>query len=177
MATIKETVMQAMRTYLKAHCGTVLTNEQVIPINDVGPRPALPYLVVDVGVNVKVGSDEIWDTVVLGATYQTAKSQREVTVTVHGYGFDSEDWIETAAVGHNLPTQQKAFRDLDLTARPNGDILDLSAMLDSSIEYHFTQDWIIDIAWTSASQEQTEVLTFETEATAGDLAVDITTNP
>ena len=178
MATIKETVMQAMRTYLKAHSATsALTDSQVIPIDDKGTRPPLPYLVVQVGNNRRVGTDESWDTTVLTVPYKTAKTQRSLIVTVHGYGLGSEDWIEESAIGYNLPTQQKTLRDLDLTAAPNGDIVDLSTSLDTAIEYHFVQDWTVNLAWTSTPQAQVEALTFDIETTAGDLVIDTSITP
>jgi len=178
MVTIKETVIQAIRTYLKAHsASSALTNAQVIPADDKGPRPALPYMTVSVGANSKVGTDEICDIVVATVPYKYARSQRTITVTVDGFGLGSEDWLETSSIGFNLPNQQKTLRDLDLTARPNGDIIDLSSMRDTAIEYHFSQDWTVDLCWTSANQEQVEVLTFETEITADDLVVDVTTTP
>ena len=156
-----------MRTYLKAHCSsTALTDSQVIPSKDDGPKPTLPYIVVDVGLIKDVGEKEICEGQnVSEQPVMYSRSDKYSIVTVHGFGSGALDWIEKAEQDYILPLQQKTIRDTGLTMYPIGDILDLSSILDSGFEKHYVQDWRIDYRFEGAQQVQTELGTIQTTTT------------
>ena len=98
--SIANDIAQAARTWFKATAisGTPLTNAQCILANQSGPRPPLPYAVVEVLVpDIVDGPDEVQAGVDgSGNPTQMVEGPRRATVSVTTFGATSADWIGRA---------------------------------------------------------------------------------
>lgn len=153
--TIRGDILQAVRGWLKA--ASSLTDAQVIPADDKGPRPALPYLTVKVTVaDLQVGEDEARyaldeDDVPTVTVYGT----RRGTVSVQGFGSASEEWLATARLGLRLPTVQAVLNAAGLTIVPTGAPRDIAGLLDTGIESRVVWDLEVLYGVSSAAEQET----------------------
>lgn len=154
--TIRGDILQAVRGWLQA--SSSLTDAQVIPADDRGPRPALPYVTVKVTTaDVQVGEDE--------ARYGlddddvptvTVHGTRRGTVSIQGFGAASEEWLATARLALRLPTVQAVLNAAGLTVVPMGAPRDISAMLDTGIAARFAWDLEVLYGVSSDPEQETE---------------------
>lgn len=155
----KEDITQAFRAFAKAYSisGTPLTNEQVIPADDDGPRPASPYLVVNVLVSdIAIGRDELLGDLdgVTAAPEWKQRGQRLATVEIQGFGSAAGDWLGRLAMSHLLPAAVAIFDAATIDVSPMaGGIRDLSAMLDTSIEDRSIMEWEVTYELTTDSAD------------------------
>jgi hypothetical protein len=152
--SIRGDILQAVRGWLKA--ASSLTDAQVIPADDIGPRPALPYLTVKVVVaDLPVGEDETRyalngddDPTV------TVHGTRRGTVSVQGYGAAAEEWLVTARLALRLPTIQATLNTAGLTVVPIGAPRDVAVVLDTSFEARVVWDLEVLYDVSSAAEEE-----------------------
>lgn len=165
MATARETIIQACREWIKTvigwddHCGAVrVIKAQKGP--DKGPRPALPYLVVNLDVFGRtIGTDETVNKTSGSTSHR--KGDRSGVLNVQGFGLGSDDWLEMLALYiHKTETP--------LTVSSAGDIIDISEIAGSNIEARFSRDfdisYVVDDAVTGGfDPADTFITTVENE--------------
>lgn len=120
---VRETILQDVRGALKAALG--LSDAQVIVAPDnAGPRPPLPYLTVRVLADDRLG--EVEDVRVQATSF--GEATREASVSVQGFGEEARDWLKRFEL--------RLHRDLTehCSLRASGQVLDLSAWLDTAAE-------------------------------------------
>lgn len=153
--TIRGDILQAVRGWLKNAAS--LTDAQVIPADDRGPRPPLPYLTVKVLVaDLQVGEDETRyglddddDPTV------TVHGTRRGTLSIQGFGAASEEWLVTARLALRLPATQAVLNAAGLTIVPMGAPRDISALLDTGIASRVVWDLEILYGVASAASQET----------------------
>lgn len=153
--TIRGDILQAVRGWLKDAAS--LTDAQVIPADDRGPRPALPYLTVKVTTaDLQVGEDEARYGLDGAVPTVTVHGTRRGTVSIQGFGAASEEWLATARLALRLPTTQVVLNAAGLTIVPMGAPRDISAMLDTGIAARFAWDLEVLYGVSSAAEQETE---------------------
>jgi len=160
-------ILQAFRTWLKAwSSATPLTDDQVIPADDNGPRPALPYLTVKVILwGTQRGTPEVtltWDDPNLNAQTRT---QRTGTVNVQGFGPTAHEWLETAKDTLFLPDVVVLFGTAGLSVWEEEGIQDLSRAIDTGIEQRYSQDFRIAYGKVSGDYPAVPALIVRVEQT------------
>lgn len=155
---VREDILQGIRTWLKA--SESLTNAQIIPSDDDGPRPPLPYLTVKVlTADAEIGHDE--DIRALdggGLPTIKARGERRATVSVQAYGTAAEAWLSTALLKRRLPSIQEILIGAGLTIEPLGPIRDISRLVDTSFEARFSLDLEVTYQLESDAVSETEAL-------------------
>lgn len=135
-----ETILQAARAWHIAATG--LDVGKVIPADDKGTRPALPYLTIRVGVIAGVGSDERREH----ASGRRIIAQKRATVTVQAFG-KFGDGIEELLEAPSLALADLAIIAANdaagLTIERIGPILDVPALLDTAIECRKSRDYAV----------------------------------
>ena len=94
--TVREDLIQAVREVVQA--ATSITDAQIIPADDDGPRPALPYLTVSVASPGRVVSRETLSSTSGGAPTYQQRVHVEGTCTITAYGRGGEEWLDTLAL-------------------------------------------------------------------------------
>lgn len=145
--TIQLDIFRAVRGWLKAATLPALTDAQVIPSDDKGPRPALPYLSVKLTtLHQRLGEDER-GVEVLGA--DTPQEQVRLTVTgarrgvlqLRGFGDAPGEWLAAAELALSDPQILMGLSELGVSVRSLGGLIDVSALLDTKIEARWSQDF------------------------------------
>jgi len=89
-------LLQSIRAWVQLATG--YDAEHVIPSNDFGTRPTIPYITISVTVyNLQQGQDEPLRYQDSGDTVQIIEGDREATISIQGYGRDSAEAIEAIA--------------------------------------------------------------------------------
>jgi len=149
-----EDIIQALRSFAKAYAinGTALTNSQVIPADDKGPRPATPYLTVKVMVHdIPIGQDVVFsDLSGRGDPQWKQTGQRSGTVSMQGFGAGSDDWLGNLMMSYLLPGAVDILdaAEIDLHPMPGG-VTDLSTLLDTAIEERYLLEWDVTYELTT----------------------------
>lgn len=141
----REDILQAVRSWAKARAdSSALTDSQVIPSDDEGGRPALPYMTVLVAVSgIRIGRDETIYGVDGGdnPTYRV-QGERKGSVTLHGFGSDSEEWLEALILAVHDP---EAVADLHASGivlgAPVAGVRDLPRMMNANREQHYVAEF------------------------------------
>lgn len=172
---VREDILQGIRTWLKT--SESLTDVQVVPADDDGPRPSLPYLTVKVlTADAEFGRDEDirgLDGDSLPTLY--VRGERRATVSVQAFGTAAEAWLSNALLKRRLPSIQAALIGVGLTVEPMGPIRDISRLLDTSIEPRFVLDLEVTYVLASDTVSETEALTVEGTYTFDGEPSDLTT--
>jgi hypothetical protein len=100
--TTREHILQTAREWIKSAAG--LTDDQVIPADDKGPRPELPYVTVKVTAHdIQIGEDEDLHAIGTTVTVGAAAVAHDYELTVNGELFsytrtasDTEATVATA---------------------------------------------------------------------------------
>lgn len=154
--TNREAITQAVREWYKS--ALALTDAQIIPADDKGPRPPLPYLTVKVIVaDIPTATDEPIREMTDITEIPTIRmrGQRSGTVSVQGFGADSYGWIEVATLRLGYDTIQRALCDAGLTViNRGGGITDLSALIDTEIEPRFLREYEIGYSVIDTDAEE-----------------------
>lgn len=175
---VREDILQGIRTWLKT--SESLTDAQVIPADDDGPRPALPYLTVKVlTADAEIGRDEdVRSTDGSGDPTLVVRGERRATVSVQAFGTTAEGWLSTALLKRRLPSIQEVLLGVGLTIEPMGPIRDLSRLVDTAIEPRFGVDLEVTYLLTSDTVAETEALsvvgTYTFDGEPSDLTVSST---
>lgn len=136
---IRDDIEQGVRVWFKTAIAG-LTDAQVIPSDDKGPRPPLPYLTVKVTTHdTPEGVDEgrYIDNGPGDADWR-AKGERRATVDVQAHDAagtsTAAGWLEDAAIRLIRPDVQAVLNTAGLTVINQGTPLDVSSLLDTQIE-------------------------------------------
>lgn len=138
MATIRETLIQAAREWIKDVMGwdDATGATKVIPVErgaSKGPRPPLPFLEVNVSVPGQIfGTDEA------GKADGTTRKQgdRFGVLALRGFGLETSDWL--ASLEMNPPGRTDIFAVIE-----SGEIIDISELAGTNIEARFGRDFQI----------------------------------
>lgn len=145
--TIQSDLLAAVRSWLKAAVSPALADTQVIPADDKGLRPALPYMTVKLTtLHQRQGEDEVGvevvdegepgervDLVVTGA--------RRAVLQVRGFGEEPGDWLAAAELALSDPQVLIGLTALNVGVRSLGGLIDLAALIDTKIEARWSQDF------------------------------------
>ena len=136
--TVRDQILQGVRAWFKAALN--LTNAQIIPADDKGPRPPLPYLTVRVSAGdtpTSVDEHRHADDGAGGVQWRT-RGERSAVVDVQGYDIagatTTAGWIEDAALRITRPDVAAVLDAAGLSVVDRGSTVDVSALLDSQIE-------------------------------------------
>ena len=166
--TIQLDIFRAVRGWLKA--ASALTDLQVIPADDKGPRPALPYLTVKLTtLHQRMGEDERGveiedeggpdERVLL-----TVSGARRGVLQLRGFGDAPGDWLAEAELALSDPQVLMDLGELGVSVRSLGGIIDVAALLDTKIEARWSQDYELTYMLRSA-REAIPVETLGVEST------------
>lgn len=138
----REAIIQSVRAWLKSSCS--LNDQQVIVSLDDGsagkggPRPAKPYLTVRVLVHDEVvGHDE--------TVNDFASGQRTGTLSLQGFGNQTEAWLEQAHLALSNPSARPA----NLTLTTLGGVSNATQALATGMEARFLREYRVYYAITS----------------------------
>ena len=171
-----EQLLQAIRTWLKAGAvapaTTTLADAQVILGDQDGPRPPLPYLSVKIITpQIQVGTDELvsYDNGDGDVSYRV-RGDRELVVSVSGYGPGALDWLENAGLTIQLPQIDAILGDAGIRVDNVGGTTNTSTALDTSIEVRYTRTWLVRYTLLSNRDVAPPAEVIEvTTTTSGDL--------
>lgn len=156
----------------------ILTELQVIPANDGGVRPTLPYLTINVSViGAQVGQDEdLPGTDGGGNPTMRHRGERRATVSVQGFGARTAGWLTSAVLRLRADAIKAIVDTAGLSINGWTPLQKVSGLVDTSIEARFSQDFTVDYNITTAPEAQTEMVnvevatTLESEHPSGDLS-------
>jgi hypothetical protein len=141
MATLEE-IIQAVRAWHKLALG--LTDAQIIPADDKGPRPTPPYLTVKVTTpGIDIGTAERLDGVDGGSPTLTIRQLRRAVVSVQGFGDDAIEWLDYAGLALDLPDVYDLLAAAGLTVDTLGEARNLSGFVDTEIEPRYLREYSI----------------------------------
>lgn len=184
--TVREAVLQACREWLKAGAvaptATPLTDAQVIPADDKGPRPPLPYLTVKVTTpGTVVGAvDEQLRAVDGGSGDPTVavRGARRATVSVNAFGDLAAEWVSEATLALQRPSILAALTVAGITVDAFGGPVDLATVLDTEIEARVLREFEVLYSLTSDPEDVIEglsvVLDYNAEGTPDTLSQPMT---
>ena len=158
----RATVIAAVRAWLLLALAAAVP--EVIEADGKGPRPVLPYLVVNISSATPVGTDEEIHGMDGPTPIKTVRGLRRATVTVNGYGLSTFDMLETIS----LSLRTNAVRDLntvaDIEVEEFGGTTDISTLLDTQIEKRFLREFEVFYEVTVV-EEQIALAEVEIDAT------------
>ena len=151
MVSIDDQILIAVRAWLKE--ATDLPADQIVPADDSGTRPDLPYITVQiVSSDIPAGWDErVWSVNdITGDLDQNIIGRRRGSVQIDGYGRGAYDQLSQAGLSLRLTPIRRLLRNRKLSVRKEGGIQDVSQLVDDEIEKRFTRDFAISYAVTYA---------------------------
>lgn len=174
---IRAAIENAVRAWLVAGGvvgGIPNADRAVIFAHQDGPRPPMPYLLVNLLVpSVQVGEDEeIVDDA--DPPQHHIRGNRYATVSVNAFGATAFDWLELAALRLRAPSIKALNTAAGIAVQPMGGVNDLSALRDQSTERRWQQDFRVDFVRQAAELETESLIEFEQmvrEDTLGDRVV------
>lgn len=136
--TTKESLLQAVREWLKEACG--LTDGQVKVKGNKKAKPGAAYLdCMVVTPDLSVGTDHTINGLDGGgAPTVTPVGERTAVVQIDGYGEDSYAWLETAKLSLVLEDIQDTIADAGFTFVGTNPVLSLNELLDTGYEARYT---------------------------------------
>jgi len=138
--TVRKDIIQAGRTWAKQVLS--LTDDDVIPAYDDGPRPDLPYLMINAGPQaVPIGkADKVYDTD-SGTPREAVEQAYATTLSVNGYGAETSDWLADMHLSLQQTAVRRLLRDEKIGVTEESGTRDLSALLDTEYEFRFQRDF------------------------------------
>lgn len=121
--------------------GIPAADGRVIFADEPGPRPPLPYVVVDVPVlDERLGRDEV---VVDDSDppQVSVRAFRAGMVSLHAYGDGALTWLERAQATLQQPASQTTLTTEGLNLEPVGGTQNLTSLLETQNETYFRQDY------------------------------------
>lgn len=140
-------ILTAVRTWLNAVTG--LDKVQIIPADDKGTRPALPYLSMRVmASDIHDGFDEPRPSIngTSGDIDERPIGRRRGTLEINGYGRGAKELIEVAGLSLAETRTQQLLSSEKIYIRPNGGINDISSLVDNEIEKRYARDFDLHYA-------------------------------
>lgn len=97
---------------------------------------------------------------------------REATITVNGYGEESDESIQEATWSLYSPAIQAVYQPLELSIELEGSMLNLSELVDTEIEHRYAQDYLVLYRHRSTLERiiELEEVQVETEYSSGSSA-------
>ena len=130
-------------TLAGAAAGIPNADEAVIPADEDGERPDLPYLVVRVLVyDVPFGEDDEFVDDATPPVFR-GRGQRSATVSVNAFGADAEAWLERAVFTLRYPAIKANLTAAGLAVEPVGGLNNLSSLLDDRTQVRFQRDFTV----------------------------------
>lgn len=150
--TVSDQILIAVRGWLLAATGLVETPEdrRIIPADDRGTRPNLPYITVRVmAQDTRTMHDErVQKTNAAGVLDENIIGHRRATVQLDAYGTTSDDLLVLSTLALKETRTQRYLFDKKIAITPASGITDLSELVDDVIEKRFTKDFYVDYAIT-----------------------------
>lgn len=170
--TSSERILQAFRQALAACLGIDL--DKVIPANDRGARPALPYITVHVTVpGAVVGTDaDVLGVDDEGAPIVRTVGIRRASVSVQGFGRQAGDWLETFVLELERAPAAAVWREHQLTVDPIGQPADISQLVSTGIEARWLVEFEVQYRIASRPDVLVEAERVAPHLQFGDLVVD-----
>jgi len=139
--TVRETILQQVRSFVKQIL--TLTDAQIIVGNEQGSRPPLPYMAVFINsIDIQEGQDQ--ELRYIDEDDNPAvqiRGSRRATVNIQAFGADAEEWLTALCLSLQSPVTRAISDELDLSMVRLGSTMDLSSLLDTSIQKRFSQDF------------------------------------
>lgn len=166
MTDIHEALLQKVREWLIHVTG--LSGGRVIPSDDAGTRPQLPYLTVTVSVSdIEEGTDETH------FDYDASDDELDVSVTmdrratasINAYGRRGATLLAAAQRSLSKPSVQSVLDDLKIGVEANSDIQDVSELVDSEREKRFVRDFDVRYRLRTEDEPVPYLESFEGELT------------
>ena len=139
--TARDDILQAVRDWAKAAVAGGLTDDQVIPADDVGTKPPAPFLQVRVSVadgDVNATDDTRFADDLAGGVEWRMKGVREAIVDIEAFDqpqtSTAAGWLTDMKAFRQHPAVQAVLDAAGLSVTNIGQALNVSALLDSSIE-------------------------------------------
>ncbi len=138
--TIAEDLLQDVRNWLKDELS--LTDAQVIPADDKGPRPPLPYLTVKV---LAHDIPESWDEILRGVDgsdnpTQAVRGQRSFTVSLQGFGEGADELLQDAVLSLQFDSVQETLATAGLSLFPLVGASNDTVVRDTSFEPRYIRE-------------------------------------
>lgn len=173
---VREDILQGVRTWLKS--SESLTDAQVIPADDDGPRPPLPYVTVKVLMaDEEIGEDELIEGLDGDSLPEVkVRGERRATVSVQGFGTAAQEWLSSALLKRRLPSIQNVLIGVGLTLNPLSSLRDISRLLDTAIEARVALDLDVTYRLESDTESETEALSVVSTLTFDGEPSDLTTS-
>ena len=156
-----ETAIRAWLVLAGVLGGVPNPDRAVIFAHQDGPRPALPYLLVNLVVpSVQIGEDESWADDAVTPKHHI-RGNRSSTVSVNAFGTVAYDWLDLAMLRLRAPSVLALNAAAGIAVSPIGGPRDLSGLLDSGTERRWVQDFRVDFVRQTAAPEQEDVVELE----------------
>jgi hypothetical protein len=145
--TIQLDLLRAVRGWLKAAVSPALADVRVIPADDKGQRPALPYMTVKLTtLHQRMGEDErgveVVDEGEPGERVDlTVTGARRGVLQVRGFGEALGDWLAAAELALSDPQVLLELGAAGVSVRALGGLIDLAQLIDTKIEARWSQDF------------------------------------
>lgn len=166
---MRETILQAVRSWVLL--ATSLPAIKVIPADDYGTRPALPYITVTLtAFDLPVGHDEQLLTTLAGKLRERVRGDRRAVVSLNAYGKAGADLLALCNASLAKTSVQGKLGEAKITLMPAGPSLDLSSLVDTRIEKRFVKDFEVVYAFETSQETIPHVETIS-------LAVEIDADP
>ena len=180
----EEEILQIVRTWAKAWAAaSALTDDQVIPADDDGGRPALPYMTVFVAVaGIVVGHDEtVYGLDINDDPTYYVQGERTGYVTIHVYG-DGRSWLEYLTHCVHDPEAVQTLHTAGLViGKPSG-IKNVPRIRNANRERHYVAEFPISyrsvgptrtgVALTTPPVEETVISSTESDTVPLDFTVE-----
>jgi len=126
-----------------------------------GPRPVKPYVTVKLmsAGGGTLGPAERIDSVTAGAPVVKMREHREATVSVQGFGVESEAWLDALQLGLGSPAALLLQEEAGVSAVLLAPTRDMSEMLDTAEEARFLLELTLRYRVDSAAAAAVELLT------------------
>jgi len=160
----REAMLQTVRGMFKAATG--LADAKVRVSHDDGPRPALPYVTVEVLTfgTMQGFTDELLDTLDGGGgPLQTPRGSREATIQVTGVGLGADDYLQTFRSKLVTPAQITLAVAGGLAIDLMGTMVNIPALRDTGFMPKVTQDFLVQYQHTGTAESAIPVSTIETD--------------
>lgn len=170
--TSSERILQAFR---QALVDTLeIDPGKVIPANDHGPRPMLPYITVNVTVpGAVVGTDaDVLGVDDNGSPIVRTVGARRASVSVQGFGREAGQWLEDFVLGLWRAKAAAAWNALGMAVHPIGQPSDMSRLVDTRIEARWLVEFEVQYRLASKPDVLIEAERVGIHQEFGDVVVD-----
>lgn len=159
MTATYESLLQAVRNWVLL--ATSLSALRVIPTDDHGTRPELPYITVSLTTfDLELGHDEQVLSVDGGELVEQIRGDRRASVSLNAYGKRGADLLALCHVSLSQTVIKQHLHDARITLTSAGQTQDISSLVDTSIEKRFVKDFYLDYAFETAATEIDSLETF-----------------